>query len=478
MVGSGRMAFLACYCLHLPYVEVGTQVHWLWTLDNVKTPQTGVGTVFATILLYLMRNFYAKLILTGVATLFIFFLGMNSAYAATYYGSFTAGSINYTFSYNDSAQSFVASSTSQWCSLKIYYDFNASPNESLNFPPDCYAFSAGYPSSTATDFRFDLFGNNGYTNLISSWHANFDGVQWYFNGVPGSGTLPDTTTRFKTTVPAGGSTVATSSTLSVGFTSYLNVDDWDSVHNDQYYTMKLIPIEPITARPTKIFGPIPVTTFGDFSYSSTTSILYEGRQKVEITLYEALFHIPFTNIGFGWHPLIATTTYFIVGQISSLGTQLLDLNNHLRAAIASSTVNLANSCNPLSSFDMGSCLLGIFVPDQQTIDDDFLLLRTMPPWGYIFRLYDIVTDTASSSMVVLSAVVPPTLPGHGATISLDINHVLDSVLNATSSVFSSGNATSTDTLYEITSPYWEALVYFFFGVYVLGRIIPLFRKFT
>jgi len=111
------------------------------------------------------------------------------------------------------------------------------------------------------------------------------------------------------------------------------------------------------------------------------------------------------------------------------------------------------------------------VPSADIFDEDLVLIRTMPPWGYVFRLYDIATNEASSSLPVISATVPPTLPGAGASVTLNPNHVLDTLLNATSGAFVSGTATSTESFYVITSRYWRALCLLVFIIYIIKRII-------
>jgi len=115
-----------------------------------------------------------------------------------------------------------------------------------------------------------------------------------------------------------------------------------------------------------------------------------------------------------------------------------------------------------------------FVPDQdkmksfiQKLKDGFI---TKFPVGYFYVLYDSFL-TPATSIPVFSATIPNGVVGSGASITLDLDHSLDYILNATTSSFINSSAPSSDTLYDITSPYWNILVYLALGFYVLTRLL-------
>jgi len=170
--------------------------------------------------------------------------------------------------------------------------------------------------------------------------------------------------------------------------------------------------------------------------------------------------------------VIATSTVFWVGTSSRpYSNAISQLQERLNDALASTTLNITTNCNPLGgSFDISNCLLGILYPGNEVFVEDLALLRAMPPWGYVFRLYDIMSDTASTSMVIFAATVPNGVPGAGGTITLDLNHSLDFILNSTST-FRTAEASSTRTFYEITSFYWDIIVYLGLAFYVLKRLL-------
>jgi len=115
-----------------------------------------------------------------------------------------------------------------------------------------------------------------------------------------------------------------------------------------------------------------------------------------------------------------------------------------------------------------------FVPDPnamqgyiQKLKDGFI---TKFPIGYFYVIYDVLTTTATSSLPVLSATIPNGIVGAGASISLDFNHSLDWILNATTSQFTQSGQSS-DTLYEIVEPYWNTFVYIALGFYIITRFV-------
>lgn len=178
----------------------------------------------------------------------------------------------------------------------------------------------------------------------------------------------------------------------------------------------------------------------------------------------------------GCKSVVASSTYFIVGDVTGYELAQGEAGQEAYDSYASTTLALARSCNPLAEFSFSTCLKLMIVPSPSILVSRVSDVLAIPPWGYIYRLYEIFAfDTASSSLPVISATIPSGILGAGSSISLDANHALDFVLNATTSQFLNSSASSTETFFEFTNRYWSVLVYLGFGFYVLSRIIGIRR---
>lgn len=140
----------------------------------------------------------------------------------------------------------------------------------------------------------------------------------------------------------------------------------------------------------------------------------------------------------------------------------------------SPTVNAVRVyCNFLhiTTFDPVACVYFFFIPAQDDIAVFVSVFRntvlaTIPFIGSFW------TSTAKA-LPVISATIPNGVVGAGASITLDVAHSIDYILNATTSSFTNASASSTKTFYEITSPYWNAFIYILLGLYFISRIISM-----
>lgn len=174
--------------------------------------------------------------------------------------------------------------------------------------------------------------------------------------------------------------------------------------------------------------------------------------------------------------LYSTSTVFIVGQRTALDIAMASTSEALITALLTGTTTSQSviRCNPWD-FDIMICLISLIIPPQSVLQNDFEILRdgflSKWPLGYVTRMIEIFASSTNSQIPVISATIPSGVIGAGASITLDANHALDFILNATTSGFLNSSASSTDTLYEITSYYWELIVYACLGLYILRRIL-------
>jgi len=91
--------------------------------------------------------------------------------------------------------------------------------------------------------------------------------------------------------------------------------------------------------------------------------------------------------------------------------------------------------------------------------------------GYLTDAISILATSTVGSLTAIDAYVPSVLPGGGSHIRLDITGAFDSTLNATTSIYKNSSASSTQTFYQITSYYWNLLIYIALAIFLLSRIL-------
>jgi len=173
--------------------------------------------------------------------------------------------------------------------------------------------------------------------------------------------------------------------------------------------------------------------------------------------------------------LIATTSLFYVVAPTGLDVAMASTSDVLISSLVTGTTTQSVlRCNPVN-FDITVCAISLIVPSSSVVQSDFETFRDdvlrRAPIGYITRFATILLSTGSSSLPVFSATIPNGVIGAGSSLTLDLNHSLDYILNATTSSFNNASATSTDTFYNITSFYWNIVVYLGFLFYILKRVL-------
>lgn len=132
-----------------------------------------------------------------------------------------------------------------------------------------------------------------------------------------------------------------------------------------------------------------------------------------------------------------------------------------------------SSCNLVSGFNGVNCLTALFIPSSAGITEQWNLLYngflTMFPIGYVTDFVSILSNSATTSIPVIDTTIPVGVVGAGSHIKLDLSHSIDYVLYAKASDY--GFGTSTQSLYDITSYYWDLVVYALTGFYLIRRII-------
>lgn len=322
------------------------------------------------------------------------------------------------------------------------------------------------PSETGTWYYLVKYTATGAYTDAETKHE-------YYIFETGQLTNPTTQTRVVSFNPQGGQIISTSTEREIRAQIYVNTDEWNDTYCFSWGLKQILGTGAYSFASTTIARECTDIAPSYTTFIATSTFLREGTYEFYGSIVKNTYG-PIGNLFIGGTTQVtATTSRFVVGTATNLDPSIFEgIQARIDALLSSTTANLSNICNIIGgNFNMGDCLVGLILPPNQILYENYVILRQMPPWGYAFRLYDIFSEEATSSIPVISATVPPGVIGAGATISLDANHALDFILNATSSGFLSGNATSTESFYDITSFYWELLVYIALALYILRRLL-------
>jgi len=219
-----------------------------------------------------------------------------------------------------------------------------------------------------------------------------------------------------------------------------------------------VEVQSITQNQSLVISPFlfyscPANPNQTFSFDRTLPYTGQYRARVKLTAFNDADSLPWSP----WHE-------FDLGQVSQgapftpqgwapENCDALDLPCHIRNAFGTTFYPSTASQETLAS----------------TLSADNLKYRF--PLGYVTDFVTIISTSTESSLVVVDATLPSVLPGGGAHIHIDLSHILDPVLNATSTIFNNASAPSTQTFYEITSHYWNIILYLAVVFYVIARIV-------
>lgn len=241
--------------------------------------------------------------------------------------------------------------------------------------------------------------------------TNATGITGAYFVMATDGSTPpvNTNTRIDTVTPADGSTIATSTAATIGATGYVNANDYQSGMFLRVKYARFSSYQAATANPDNLFTTVefPITTYGAFSFSTTTPIIGVGdyRLLTEIRQPSITNNIinffgfgQFANIGISF----ASTTRFTAAHANSYDTFVASTSASIDDYIANSGYNW-DVCNmtDFSTFSFQECFFLLFIPQTQPIMDTLTDFKnrflTYAPWGYVTRIIVIATGNATST---------------------------------------------------------------------------------
>jgi len=365
---------------------------------------------------------------------------------------------------------------------------------------DVYAGNKMYGSNSATSYPNgeNLSCGNTY---ISGCGNNVYSLYFKLYGATGS-TIIYNSTQFTETTP-GNNYIDPDPEQDFSTTLYITDNDIEAIQNLWGISDGTININANITRLNRIYGGGDYNdTCEIFNYeyepdeieiltntiSTTTSLTFDGSDPdCVIAQYDTDYKITWNaygrkDIGFGskiWET--STTTYFTIGETNASNS------GNIQTYIASSTALQIKeeqtfgfnfeTCNPvaLTNFDMADCIVQLIFPNdgfiEKKLTEEWSLFQYAFPIGFITDFLSIISTTTIGTLTPINAELPSALGVGTPSITLDLTGVLDSLLNATTSEFTNVSAPDTRTFYEITSEYWNKLVYIAFVMYIITRIL-------
>jgi len=290
-------------------------------------------------------------------------------------------------------------------------------------------------------------------------------------------------TQITSITPINGSTIATSSTNTIGATGILNETDLNAysrlkihLENSNTSFQQCADVICATFASSSISRDFYESLLfdGAFSYSSSTTGLPIGRYYVTTSIEKG--SLCFVGFCFWTTTVVSTSSTFIV----STTTKIDKIKDNATTYLDSLTQDTSTFDNcTVTSFDFFECFsdltIYLFVPNQSELNNLVDTLHTGVlvhfPLGYVTDFIDILSTTTVGTLTPINATLPSGVIGAGATINLDITNSFDTMLEATTGVFTNASASSTDTFFDITNSYWEIVLYVLAGLYIIRRIL-------
>lgn len=326
-------------------------------------------------------------------------------------------------------------------------------NDALSYDCDdvdlttCYYPSGGNSGSTAGNhaiFWYDYGGHTGYQLL----QTPFPLKDWFGGNAHDSDALvPYNITRFISLIPSNGSTVST--TTSLGAIIFAALKDFNNIGLG-YGRLHIKATQPSywacqnsgavydavvtcagdnapSAGFTYDFGTTTTTGIlsGMYNYSNSYTFPAGGKWNIEYSIQQISQPWYCLTLCYSYTTILSTTTTIIIGTTSPMdnaqtevGQRLNQIQNKIgqdyRNHIASTT-SLGEVCSPVATstnwlgisynmdFDPITCGLEVVVPTSQNMQDRLNEFKTIPPWAYAFRFYNIL-NTATTSTTTLPTI--------------------------------------------------------------------------
>jgi len=360
----------------------------------------------------------------------------------------------------------------------------------------CFTVSGAGGSPCGTDPTWRVYWSGSVSGYASS---SLPGFKISTTTIASS---TPTHTEIVSVTPVNGSTIATSTTATIGAIVWVDPNQWtqDLSNNLGPYTLT-IQVIPATAAqvaavPSAVQSLYPKYTFtvenAGYSYFSTTTDASDPgtyQMQTEFTKSQTWYGQIFNFLSFGTvsggNILDATSTSFnanrsLIGTLLSASTTAMI--QQLFASSTASFATLSNECIPGLGFDIGGCFALIFIPDTNALGAWLSLFKNQflsyAPWGYATRFITILTTSATSSSPVISLTFPVGSYGHTTdTNTFSIN--MDSSMQAGSALLNGVTSTwngNTQNIQQILEGPIDTIIGITLLIYIAMDIMGTFDK--
>lgn len=289
----------------------------------------------------------------------------------------------------------------------------------------------------------------------------------------GNSTVDTTKTYIADVTPPNGATVATSTTFTFGGHGYVTSADFVSGMYLQIKYVRLSDLQAAVANVDNLYTVfnIPITQSGEFTLSTTTSLINTGQYQILSSIRSpSLVNNFFNFLGFGQFATLgiqsATTTVFTAAHLSGYDIFVASTTASIDSYLASSTISMA-SCSSWVSFNLADCMNLLFVPQVGPIrtalnsfKDGFL---SYAPWGYMTRFLVIVSGSATTSLPAISIPTPlgdPSKPSYiNGSFTLDPNDMLrggGALVNSIQTTYGDGGVHK--TVQDVAQPFVRLII--------------------
>jgi len=281
-----------------------------------------------------------------------------------------------------------------------YYDCNFATSSQYSITnyatvPFIYSQIAGAFSSATTSIAASLVSyddnvNNGLNGSGYNWKG-------YFDDTPSTGSGA---TQINTVIPAGGSTTATTTAGTVGSSGYVSSFDLSSSTKVRISLYRNQDLQASVASPSVISQTFdfPVSVSGAYDFSTTTgNFLREGAYTMRTSITNASFS--FLGFTFGTNTLVSTTTSFILATTTAFDRFQAQSEANINSVI--DTFSTGTCQVSLSGFNLGDCILALFIPNGATIASQYAALpaqaQTKFPFSYMASMAETWSGLVAST---------------------------------------------------------------------------------
>jgi len=327
-------------------------------------------------------------------------------------GTNLTGGVNFNVDFSTSTDSLYPSTPGVFSSfwpLSLAATSDGLPHQYTgSVGPGNIGANAGIVHSGETVYVL-IYSTQGFPFATQSVTTDTPGTSFFgeivYNETPVFGDGP---TRIVATVPRDGTTVATSSAVTLGATIVVNTADWTAALSSNAGRWQVV--QRLTSGAYHVTGSFgtagtvidsrtftyPITTSGISVFSTTTSILAQG----QYTLVTEIQKQP-TLVGnilgfFGLNQqavIVSTTTHFLAA--TSTTADVFYRNGSISNDLITNASTTAADCLTLALTD---CLSYLFRPNPSSWQQfDAIDITHKPPLGYFFAVSDALSTTSAST---------------------------------------------------------------------------------